>query len=87
MNERRDRPGKVRDAAIALPLLGLFLLMPPMISLFATPAGWHGIPLIVLYLFGIWAALIACAVLLALRLGRMPAADADSRGETPDRQP
>jgi hypothetical protein len=51
-----------------LPVFGLFLLMPPLISLFAAPAAFGGVPLIVLYLFAVWAGLIACAALLARRL-------------------
>lgn len=60
--------GPVTSAAVALPLLGLFLLMPPLIILFAHGAGVGGVPLIVLYVFGVWCALIICAVGLARRL-------------------
>lgn len=55
-------------AAVALPLLGLFLLMPPLITLFAHGAGVAGVPLIVVYVFGVWCALIIAAALLARRL-------------------
>lgn len=73
MSERAYRSSKAPDAAVALPLFGLFLLMPPVISLFAAPASLFGVPLIVLYLFGVWAILIACAALLTRHLGRGPA--------------
>lgn len=64
---------RARDCAVALPLLGLFLLMPPMIGLFAVPSYVAGVPLIVLYVFGVWLALVLAAVLLARALGPAPA--------------
>lgn len=51
-----------------LPLFGLFLLMPPIVTVFATQLDLGGIPLIVIYVFSVWAALILCAALLARRL-------------------
>ena len=56
------------DAAVALPLFGVFLLMPPLITLFASGLDIHGVPLIVVYVFSVWIALIVCAALLAKRL-------------------
>lgn len=56
------------DAAVALPLFGLFLLMPPIITLFAAGIDIEGIPLIAIYVFSVWAALIICAARLARRL-------------------
>jgi hypothetical protein len=67
-------PARARDAASLLPVLGVFLLMPPIITLFAARADVAGVPLIVVYLFGVWLALIACAALLARRLA-LPAAE------------
>jgi hypothetical protein len=61
-------PGRLRDAAAALPLLGLVLLMPPVVTLFAAALDVAGIPLIVVYLFGVWLGLIGCAAALARRL-------------------
>ncbi|MCC6195268.1 MAG: hypothetical protein IT518_12430 [Burkholderiales bacterium] len=63
-----ERSARARDAARALPLLGLFLLLPPVISLFAVPAEVAGVPLIVIYLFGVWGALVLGAALLARAL-------------------
>lgn len=56
---------RARDAAMLLPALGLFLLMPPVIGLFALPLRVAGVPLIVLYLFGVWFALVLGAALMA----------------------
>lgn len=61
-------PARLRDVAALLPLAGLFLLMPPLVTLFAVPREVLGVPLAVAYLFGVWLALIACAALLARRL-------------------
>jgi hypothetical protein len=62
------RPGRILDAAALLPLAGLFLLLPPAISLFAVDGHVLGIPVIVAYVFGTWLALVACAALIARRL-------------------
>ena len=63
-------PGRIRDAAVLLPVLGLVLFMPPIVTLFvAAGTGIAGVPLIVVYVFGTWIGLIAAAALLARRLG------------------
>lgn len=62
-------PGRLRDAAVLLPVLGLVLLMPPLIRLFAADVVVAGAPLIVAYVFGVWLALIVCAALIARRIG------------------
>lgn len=60
------RAQRTREAASLLAVVGLFLLMPPVVGLFATPVSLAGVPLIVLYLFAVWLGL----VLAAARLGR-----------------
>lgn len=61
--------GRLRDAARLLPVLGLVLLMPPVITLFAASrAELAGVPLLVVYVFGTWIGLIAAAARLARRL-------------------
>lgn len=60
------RAQRTREAAGLLAFVGLFLLMPPVVGLFATPLSLAGVPLIVLYLFAVWLGL----VLAAARLGR-----------------
>lgn len=73
MMERKPAP-RVLDAAVVVPLAALLLFMPPFISLFAAPVSIFGIPLVVLYMFGVWAAL----VLLTWWLARRLAASGDS---------
>ncbi len=62
---------RARDLALIVPAFGVIALMPPLIGLFARPdTGVFGIPLIVIYLFGLWLALILMALLVASRLRR-----------------
>ncbi len=68
-------PEKVRHLAAFLPLAGLFLLMPPALLVFGVGAVLAGIPLIVLYIFGIWAVLIAGAAVMARYLAPGDLAD------------
>ena len=63
-------PPRLVAASVLLPCIGLFLLMPPVVQLFALDVDIGGVPLIVVYLFGVWLALIACAAWLAWRLTR-----------------
>lgn len=78
--------GKLRDAAILLPLLGLFLLMPPTISLFGTASFLTGVPVIVIYIFGVWLLLILLAYRLSLRLKDLtPGVDSSDPGNLPPR--
>jgi hypothetical protein len=66
-------PGRLRDAAVLLPLAGLLLLVPPVIPLFvADVVRPFGLPAIVAYVFGVWLGLIGCAALIARRLRPPP---------------
>lgn len=62
------RAAHARDAAIVLPVLGLLLFSPPLITLFASDAPVFGAPFIVVYLFAAWATLVAAALVLSRRL-------------------
>lgn len=76
--DRQMRARKARDAALIIPLMGLLLLTPPLAQTFAIGETIAGVPIVVLYIFAIWAALIAIARLLAIRLS------ADEDAETQD---
>ena len=54
--------GKPREAAALLVCLGLALLFPPIVLIFAKPHHMLGIPLPVFYIFGIWLVLVLGAV-------------------------
>ena len=71
---------RARSAAVLLPMLGLFLLLPPFITLFTGPLRPFGIPLIVVYIFGVWLAIVLVTALLVSRLRAEPAAP--NRDET-----
>lgn len=72
-----------RDAATALPFLAIILLTSPFIVVFASPALIAGIPLIVVYLFAVWAAIIITAFIIARRLAVTTEAEAESDHEAP----
>ncbi|MFT3819720.1 MAG: hypothetical protein QM750_19175 [Rubrivivax sp.] len=74
---------RLRDAAALLPALAVLLLMPPVITLFAGTHKVWGLPLIVVYLFGVWLALIVAAALLARKLGPPSAAPPDDTATRP----
>lgn len=78
----REQPvrQRIRDAATILPFAATALLVPPLIGIFAAPVALGGIPLIVLYIFTVWAIVIVSAFVLARQLAR-PAS------ETPPEEP
>lgn len=55
------------DGAVILPVFAALLMLPPFVGLFAAPVTVFGVPLIVVWLFGLWLALI----LIAWRLSRL----------------
>jgi len=68
--EQPLRRQKIRDRAMVLPLIGLVLLVPPIANIFQLDARVGGLPFTALYLFGVWAALIVGAAILARELRR-----------------
>ena len=85
MSERTDPHAsrrKTRDRAIALLLAGILLLLPPVAGVSLIEAKPGGLPFPLLYVFAVWAALIAGALMLA---GPLLASDADpARNSDPD---
>lgn len=55
------RPGPAGERLVALFLFGVLLFSPPLMLVFDREGTVAGIPLLYLYLFGTWAALIALA--------------------------
>jgi len=71
VHDRADQPlrhRKIRDRALILPLVGLILLMPPVAGVFHLDTTIAGLPFTVVYLFIVWAGLIAGAAVLSRRL-------------------
>jgi hypothetical protein len=67
--DRRDPERRAtQDVAAILPFGLAVMVLPPVILVFATPVTVFGLPLILLYVFGIWALAILSAFLLARRL-------------------
>jgi hypothetical protein len=72
MSRWRAEAQGTRDAATLLPVAAAVLLLPPFILVFAAPVLVAGIPLIVVYVFGAWAAIILAAWLLSRCHGQAP---------------
>ena len=67
---RRDT---THERLVALFLLGVLLLVPPVLVVFNRVERVLGVPLLYLYLFAAWALLIGLAALVARLLARRPA--------------
>ena len=61
---------KIQDGALLLPLIGAFLLLSPLITVFTGPAALFGLPLIFVYVFGVWLGLVIMARAMARRLDK-----------------
>tara|TARA_R110000772_G_scaffold156050_4_gene267128 strand:- start:1311 stop:1577 length:267 start_codon:yes stop_codon:yes gene_type:complete len=61
------RTGRKKEWSILLFVVCLIAFVPPVISLFDVPTLIFGIPISYLYMFGIWAAVIAMTALGARR--------------------
>jgi hypothetical protein len=80
---RRQSDGEgFRDLAVVLPIVVVLLLAPPLIRIFAVPATLAGIPLIVVYIFAVWAAAILVAIAVARHAYQVPGGDAEDRSDT-----
>ena len=80
MRRRTDQPlrhGKARDRALILPLIGALLFTPPVAGIFEIDAKIGGVPFLLVYLFAVWAALIAGAAILSRRLREAETAEED----------
>ena len=56
---------KIRDLSFLLPSAGVFLLLSPLVEIFNSPRSVGGLPLIVLYVFGVWLGLILLGMWLS----------------------
>jgi len=61
------RPSIKGPRLVALFLLGFLLLNYPLLHLFAGPGRLFGVPLLYLYIFAVWALLIALMALVVER--------------------
>jgi hypothetical protein len=65
-------PSRTRELLVALFLLGVLLLAPPLLIIFNKATRILGVPTLYLYLFAVWTVLIA---LVALAVERRRASD------------
>jgi len=61
---------KLRDSALLLPIFGAFLLVSPLITVFTGATTVFGLPLIFIYIFGVWLGLVLLARAMARRLDK-----------------
>jgi hypothetical protein len=77
-------PSRTRELLIALFLLGVLLFAPPLLLVFNSATRVLGIPTLYLYLFAIWAALVALTALAVERpADRLAGTDAESAAREP----
>lgn len=72
---------KTRDAIALMVVLGTWLVMPPMLTVVNQPAHVFGIPIIVVYVFLVWAVLILLTRVLAGHSTAPPPGDGGSGEE------
>jgi hypothetical protein len=72
--------GKLESAALLLTIAGVLLIMPPLVQLFQWQTRFFGVPIEVIYLFLIWAAMVIGARGLAQRMPPDPPPPADDAG-------
>ncbi len=65
-----SRKRKLRDSAMLLPAFGAFLLVSPLITVFSGATTVFGLPLIFVYIFGVWLGLVLLARAMARRLDK-----------------
>ncbi len=71
LREPTDQPlrhRKARDRSLILPVAGVILFLPPFAQAFDIDAQIGGVPVPLLYIFGVWAVLILGAARIARRL-------------------
>jgi Ca2+/Na+ antiporter len=79
-------PSRARELLIALFVLGVALLTPPLLIVFNSPARVLGVPVLYLYLFAVWVVLIALVAVAVERGGDaedLADAAAEARGSEP----
>lgn len=59
---------RLENLALVLPLFGLLLLLPPVLWVFGAPVRLFGLPVELIYVFGVCGLLIAGTALMARRL-------------------
>lgn len=69
---------KLENIALALPIFGAAIILPPIVRVFAPDARFLGTPIIVVYLFTTWFGLIVATAWLSRKLRAKPAEEQTS---------
>ena len=75
-----SRPSVTGEGLFFLFLLGVFLFNPPLLSIFDIPRQLFGVPLLYIYLFACWGALLVMVAFIIEKGGDAEAAQ-DTREE------
>ena len=67
----------ITDASILILCLGIVLLLPPITFIFDKPTVLFGVPLVVLYMFGVWFALVLASCMISRHLRKAMEKDAE----------
>ena len=70
MESWERRAQRVRDVATILPIITVLLFMPPLVLVFAAPIAVFDVPLIVVYLYFVWAAVILINFVVVRKLAK-----------------
>ena len=68
---------KIRDRSLVFLMIGCILLMPPAAGVMELPFVVGGVPIILIYVFVVWALLIALAFMLSRSLHEIEQSHAD----------
>ena len=68
VDKRNRRNRKKREIALILPIIGTFLLLTPIVNVFFADDGSSTLITTLLFIFGVWAFLIAAAYFLSRAL-------------------
>ncbi|MGP1254324.1 MAG: hypothetical protein ACTS10_07935 [Kiloniellales bacterium] len=75
LQAHRHSGRRLRDIATVLPLALLLLVLPPYVRIFDQDSFLNGIPLLLIYIFGLWALVILASGLLSRNLVQHEMAD------------
>jgi len=75
------RDSKINKRLVALFLFGFALLNYPLLSLFKPEVLIFGLPLLYVYVFGVWCLLIGLTTLVMVTASKGPADDSDKPGD------
>jgi hypothetical protein len=78
-----DRLQRLRERAFWLPIAGMLLLSPPILAVFGRSITVGGVPLLFVYILGVWLGLIALGRLAARALQRHAAEMPDPTDQGP----